>query len=148
MTRERFDALLDMATAHTVAVARPMVVEALPDEVCYQLLGDRNMPTTPAMTKEDFVQRVWREGKIPEWIDLSVFARSDSRTHVGVILAEKFVEDESHCVYAKRGQGPFGIKSPRLPWDWVSLEKSGRFSLSRKEANQLSQPTQASGLRG
>ena len=147
MTRERFETLLDMATAHTVAVARPMVVEVLLDEVCYQLLGDRNMPTTPAMTTEDFVHRVWLEGKIPEWIDLSVFARSDSRTHVGVILAEKFVEEESHCVYAKRGQGPFGIKSPRLPWDWVSLEKSGRFSLSRNEANQSAHSTLATGQR-
>jgi hypothetical protein len=140
MTRERFESLLSMATAHTVAVARTMVFEDLPAEVCYQMLDERGKPVGPEMKRAEFIQRVWSAGRIPEWIDLSVRARNEGFTLVDVFIASKLVEEESACVYAARGQGPFGIKSPNLPWDWESVEKSGRFSLRRKEANQPPQP--------
>src|SRR5688572_6629073 len=129
MTRERFDSLLSMSTAHTVAVARTMVVEELPAEVRYQLLDERGQPSKPEMKKEEFIQHIWSAGLIPEWIDLGVRSCSAGFTQVGVHVAAKLIEEESACVYAKRGQGPFGIKSPSLPWGWESVEKSGRFSL-------------------
>lgn len=133
MKRERFEALLSIATDHTLAVARSMVVEELRSEVRYQPLNERGVPIGIAFEKTDLVDQLWRQEKIPEWIDLSVMSVVDTTTIIRVEWSERLVEDESQCVYAKRGQGPFGIKSPVLPPNWISVEASGRFSLSKKK---------------
>jgi hypothetical protein len=133
MKRERFETLLGIATDHALAVARSMVVEELSSEVRYQPLSERGVPVGLGLKKMDLIDQLWRQGEIPEWIDLSVMSVVEATTIIRVEWAERLVEDEFQCVYAKRGQGPFGIKSPVLPPNWISVEVSGRFTLSRRK---------------
>lgn len=122
-----------------------MVIEDLSSEVRYQMFGPNGVLTGREMTKDMLVDVLWSDGSVPRWVDLSVSATRAGVTVVGIWHASDRVSEESQCVYSKRDQGPFGIKSPRLPPEWDSVEKSGRFSLAWRRANQAPEPTAPSG---
>ena len=131
MTRERFTALLDKATEQSCSVAGGLVVETLPADFRYLLLDARGKPAGVRLTREQIVTLNWDSGRVPRWIDVGVVRCDELITDVGLLVSDDRVAAEEECVYFSRGLGPFGVKSPVLPVDWVSVESSGRFSLSR-----------------
>ena len=56
-----------------------------------------------------------RNGKVPEWIDVSVIAVGKDYTLIELLCSGRFTKEREKMCYSKRGQGPFGIKSPILP---------------------------------
>ena len=76
---------------------------------------------------ESVVALLWREGHIPEWVDISVEHMDAEHTYLGLLCCGRFTSDDSRLYYARADQGPFGIKSPRLPPRWA--ESNERFEL-------------------
>lgn len=69
---------------------------------------------------------LYRDGRCPGWIDISVLAVRKERTVMHLVCCGRYVDDDQRLYYYDRGTQPFGIKSPALP-----LRRAGRFRLPR-----------------
>jgi len=113
--------------------ARGLVVEQLPDalrfRVLFNQLNDDIVPlragevvfsqdsgrVLPACTAATAVGALWREGRVPEWIDLSVVDVRRASTVVEVLCCGRFTDDETLLYHQKEGAPPFHVTSPALP---------------------------------
>lgn len=99
-----------------------------PDERVFQdgtVKFDERIGPIPASR---VVELLWRDGLLPEWVDISVVQADDEHTYFQLLCCGRFTANESRYYYASRGQGPFGIKSPQLPMGWS--DDQGRFDLN------------------
>jgi hypothetical protein len=80
------------------------------------------------LTFEQAAAWLWREGRVPEWVDVSVHGVNREHTYVRLICCGRFTGMEERLYY-RDAIPPFGIKSPVLPFGWESVEVSGRFDL-------------------
>jgi hypothetical protein len=142
MTRLEFLELLRTATASSVAGARRLVENELPELVRYHVLlnqsfdghadsEDRVFPEDEGreflcLSEEEVADVLLRDGQCPAWIDIFVEAQSKNDTRVCLLSCGRFTEDKGRMYYSARGMGPFGVKSPALPPDFKDGTK---FSL-------------------
>ena len=147
MDQPAFIAAFDRATAFCREFAQRLVVEELPTTVRFEFTVYGHTPKHKALVKylggrlltpdqlcgvEPTQARkyLWIDGKIPQWINLSVLAADDNFTFIQVHACDRVTADDQKLYYTHEGaKTPFHILSPRVPPGWVSLEKSGRFSL-------------------
>jgi hypothetical protein len=151
MERARFEDHFLQSVQHSVAFARRLVRQSLPDAVVFRVYPNQSFdgqprrsdevvfPEESLSTLEDYqgpwsaeqiVAHLWRDGKVPEWIDVSVEAVLGGRTIIALRCCGRFTADERLYYYNDAGGiPPFGIKSPELPPRWKSVEASGRFDL-------------------
>ena len=78
---------------------------------------------------DEVVAFLWRNGKVPEWIDVAVRAENDHHTLLELCCCGRFTAQEDLLYYRSGGLAPFSIKSPFLPPGWVSVQESGKFDL-------------------
>jgi len=62
----------------------------------------------------EVVDLLWRDSKVPEWIDVAVKAAAKDYTLLELRCSDRYTGERDKMVYSNRGQGPFGIKSPSL----------------------------------
>jgi len=149
MTKENFADYLRRATQITVEFAQQFVVQQLSDEVRYKLhpnqsydgnplVGDEEVYPNDSLANGQFlgplsasevVDYLWRGGKIPEWIDITVESVADGITYLELSCCGRYTANEKLLYYENRGRGPFGVIGPALPPGWNSLEESGKFDL-------------------
>jgi hypothetical protein len=162
MERSTFDYRLRAATSLAVEFARRMVRQVLPPGVDYRVYTNQSCDQQPLVDDEvvfpedslpeaafhgpwstaQVIEFLWREGRVPEWIDISVEAVVNSRTVVGLLCCGRFSARDGRLYYNVPGElPPFGIKSPVLPPRWEGVESSGRFDLDwRLRRNGLNPP--------
>lgn len=81
------------------------------------------------LTDKEVRDLIYRNGKVPVWIDVAVH-KSDRRiTTFKLLCAGRYSDDENEYYYQSRGTGPFGIKSPDLPYGYKEGQK---FKLKTK----------------
>jgi hypothetical protein len=121
MTRSEFLCLLTKATAASVDFARRFVENELPESVRFHVLLNQEDDGREFsfLSSETVADVLVRDGRCPEWIDVAVEAQGDHQTLVRLLCCGRFTGDESRMYYARQGTGPFGIKSPNLPIDYV-----------------------------
>ena len=138
MQKEIFHERLVRATGRSVDYARQMVRNRLPDSFLYLVhlnssydgnsleAGERVFPDDvarhgacvgPAST-ERVVELLWRDGLVPEWIDIAVSRADSAHTFMELLCCGRFTDQSEHLYYAKTDVCPFGCKSPYLPPDW------------------------------
>jgi hypothetical protein len=98
------------------------------------------------LSGEQVVDLLFREGRCPLWIDISVVGASDDTTLLRLLSCGRYHADESRLYYYQQGTQPFGIKSPDLPPDW---KEGCKFKLKKpceamKAMKALSQDTMRS----
>ncbi len=64
-----------------------------------------------------------RDGRIPAWIDISVYKFTKDYTLFRLICAGRFTDDTKELYYYKWGTGCFGVKSPDLPFGYKEGKK-------------------------
>ena len=148
MTQEEFRSLLVKATATCLDWTRDCVIDDLPEDVIYRVLPNQSCDTSPLvgdeevfphdslaeqtdyvkMNQDQVIQYFHRNGKIPEWIDISVCAVRDNRTEFELLCCGRFTAEKDLMYYAKRGMGPFGIKL-RTPPFYEDSSLKEKFSL-------------------
>lgn len=85
--------------------------------------------------EEEVVDLLWRNGKIPEWIDIAVVNEVDSTTILELKCCGRFTSDERLLYHAWQGRPPFQTVAPTLP---PKYEEGQRFSIHhRTEAWKL-----------
>ena len=80
-----------------------------------------------ADTAERVTSLLYRDGRCPAWIDISVLTVRNRCSVMRLLCAGRYSADDHHLYYYEGGTQPFGIKSPDLPLGW----RSGRFWLPR-----------------
>jgi len=81
-------------------------------------------------TKEEIVEHLWVDGKIPVWIDVFVYRTDSEFTFIDLEACNRFSENEELYYYRDRDLGPFGVKSPIFPPEYH--EDEGKFSLMER----------------
>ena len=72
------------------------------------------------------VELVYRAGKVPVWIDISVEKASRKLTTLHLRCAGNYSDDPSELYYRDGGTEPFGIKSPLHP---INYQEGKRWKL-------------------
>jgi hypothetical protein len=84
---------------------------------------------------EQIVEFLWRNRKIPEWINLFIHSFDDEKTNIAVICCGRFTADEKLLYHENEGYQPFHILGPYLPpnySDSINPEKFNFFWHGRK----------------
>jgi hypothetical protein len=148
--RSIFEARLRTAAEQAITFARQHVRQALSNEAAFLVYPNQSYDENPLIgdevvfpgeslpermyhgpwSAEEVLVFLWREGKVPEWIDIAVEGEDGCRTLIGLRCCGRFTAQEELLYHRYRcGIPPFSIKSPILPPGWVSVEESGRFDL-------------------
>jgi hypothetical protein len=148
--RITFDNRLREAATRVVLLARKHVQQILPDEMSFHVYPNLSYDDSPRVGDEtvfpdeslpagnflgpwsadQVVEHLWRGGKIPGWIDARVEGEDGRQTFVALECCGRFTVSEELLYHQPGGLAPFSIKSPWLPPDWESIEKTGgRFDL-------------------
>ncbi|MGE0403910.1 MAG: hypothetical protein AB7T06_44795 [Kofleriaceae bacterium] len=150
MDRELFAGRLHDAAVAARDFARRYVEEPLPDELRFRvrlnssydgnaLVGDEVVfPDDSGYEKanelkdcseQQVLDLLWRNKRVPEWINLSVIGESGSATLVEVLSCGRFTADEGLLYHLREGKPPFHVLGPALPLEW---EDGERFSIHRR----------------
>ena len=70
------------------------------------------------LTGREVVDLLHRDGRCPQWIDISVAGADREATLLRLLCCGRYHGDESRLYYFDQGTQPFRIKSPVLPPDW------------------------------
>lgn len=96
----------------------------------------RGVPT------EHVVDFCWREGRVPEWVNVSVDAAHSGTTFVRLECCGRFTDDSALLYHEREGRPPFHAVGPALPPGYQSGE---RFSPNRRF--ECWSPSEIEGLR-
>ena len=135
MEKEEFERLLLLATDRAKQFALNFIKNELPVENAYNLQlsivdVDYNLAHFDAHIEGNkkiikmansgtVIAALLRDAKVPVWIDISVSEIIDEKTILNLLCANKYSENKEDLYYHQLGLGPFGIKSPNLPVDYI-----------------------------
>ena len=136
MTRERFTHAMRLAAEAARAFAATMVTDDLPAECRFVVFlnqscddtlseGEFVYPNDPlrvgnlthSLTLDQVVDLLWRDSRVPEWIDMSACRTTPDFTLLSLMCCGRFTDHPDLLYYADSAHCPFGIKSPNLPFD-------------------------------
>lgn len=134
MTEADFRVLLTAASFMAVRFGQRYVTQTLPFDFRYDvrlnqpcddhatgddvLYPDDNDRVVSLATEADVVPLLYRDGRCPQWIDISVERIGVPYTELRLLCCGRFTDDGTKMYYSDRGLGPFGVKSPDLPPDF------------------------------
>jgi hypothetical protein len=157
MTRDRFRDLFIEATERVMKFTRTYVIQEVPEtpryRVCcnqsYDIAHDGTSLTAfpqdslpgkqfhGPMTGVAAIDFLWRDGRVPQWIDVSVVAVEGDITFIELLCCGRYVAEEERMYYSP-AMGPFGLKSPVLPPNWDN-KKPEKFDLHWRENSRQNQ---------
>ena len=134
MTDADFRVMLIASSFIAVRFGQQFVTQKLPFEFRYQAhlnySCDDHATQDDVLYPEDEGRVVWcdseddvvtllsRNDRCPQWIDIAVSRIGDTFTELQLLCCGRFTNDRNKMYYSDRGTGPFGIKSPNLPFDY------------------------------
>lgn len=149
MDKNTFQKHLEMATSIVLPFTREMLINPLLLNYLYfifpnqsydgnplnedeEIYPDESLPSDnhlPPMDIENVVNHLWRNEKVPEWINISVHSYDDNYTYLQLLCCGRFTALEQLLYHSYEGYPPFHVLSPSIPPNWESVEKSGKFDL-------------------
>jgi hypothetical protein len=127
--------------------ARTLVEERLPDTVGFRirlnssydgnpLVGDERVYPEDGSPERAFALRecpedqvvstLWREGAVPEWVNLSAIGETEDATLVEVVACGRFTAEEARLYHRAERRAPFHVLGPAMPAGHVDGQ---RFSI-------------------
>ena len=135
MTNNEFHSLLIHSSKIALDFAKTYVTDNLSDNFRYtihlnvsnddlnlkqfEVFPRDNEKVIKYNTAEKVINLLVRNEKIPVWIDISVEHAQKNATFFRLLCAGRYSAHENEFYYLKGGTGPFGIKSPDLPIDYI-----------------------------
>jgi hypothetical protein len=144
-----FAARLDRAAEAAWSLAGRLVVEELPPRLVFRVRlnrsydgnaprpGELRFPADGAVDRAaelsscdsaTVVEELWRDGYVPQWIDVAVVDETGETTVVELICCGRFVDDDERLYHSGEGRPPFHVVSPVLPHPY----DGSPFSLHRQ----------------
>jgi hypothetical protein len=138
MNKATFSDHLAKATSHSFDFAKRYVRNQLPESIRYLVRLNQSFDGNPLaqgehvfpddvarhgaricpLSAEQVVELLWRDGLVPEWIDISVESTDGTNCFMQLLCCGRFSEQAEHLYYSKTDVCPFGCKSPPMPLDW------------------------------
>lgn len=123
MDRAVFLTRLRAAADEAFAFAQTLVIEELPLELTFHVYfkDDPNVPDDGSFDDREGVsleagaEHLFREGSVPEWIDVNVSTEDGARTTIELRACRRFHADEDELMHHGEGKPPFHILGPALP---------------------------------
>lgn len=136
MEREIFAERLAAATAAAMQYARVHLIEDLPAPLAFRVRLNQSYDGLPAQPGEvrfpedssgdratalhrcDFdtvVSELWRDGHVPQWVNLAVVGISHAATIMEVVCCGRFTADADELYDMPGGTAPFQAVGPVLP---------------------------------
>jgi len=78
------------------------------------------------LTDNEVVDLLYRNNKIPIWIDINVLKSSRKSTTFNLLCSGKYSDDKNDYYYNQNGSRPFGVKSPKFP---INHKEGNKFRL-------------------
>lgn len=142
MDKEIFRDHFMRATRISYELAKEMVSNHLPESFRYSVHlnssfdgnplepGEQVFPDDLAqhgkcvgpLLEEQVIELLWRDGLVPEWIDISVQRTDGKETYFELLCCGRFTKQAEHLYYSKT-VCPFGCKSPNLPPGWETGDR-------------------------
>jgi len=147
MDRDTFTARFHTASAAARDYAQEFVHEPLPEPLRYRLRLNSSYDENPRVGDEvvypedsafaraaglhdvgadEVLAELWRGGRVPEWINLTVIGERGASTLIEVRACGRFSGLASQLYHAEEGDSPFHVVSPTLPSGYRQGE---RFSV-------------------
>jgi hypothetical protein len=156
MTRERFGELFASAVMTCIDFTQQFIVNELPvptrflvrTNASHDIQADGTSLTTYPddsslpelrMTGLEAIDFLWRDERVPQWIDVSVVAADQGFTDISLTCCGRYVAEEERMYYQPYGRGPFGVKGPALPPEWDD-KKREKFDLHWRRDMQTEKP--------
>jgi hypothetical protein len=86
------------------------------------------------ISDKEVVKLLCRNEKVPVWINISVESIYKDQTIFRLLCAGRYSEVENEFYYYKGGTGPFGIKSPTFPPNYIEGVK---FKLKERKRKSI-----------
>jgi hypothetical protein len=135
--RDEFARRLQLATTQTLDFSRQFVWNNLPEHCRYVVVlgGARPQETLregETVYPEDLgpvgpldvagvVALLWREGKVPEWIDIKPHSADEVSTILELLCCARFTDqDRLLYFFGQLDTSPFQVRGPNLPREWVA----------------------------
>lgn len=136
MEREVFVARFREATAGARDFARTMIIEALPDPLVFRLRLNSSYDGHPAVEDEQrfpddgsfelavelssceeerAIATLWRDGRVPEWINATVVGETGGATVVELTCCGRFTALDRLLYHEREGHPPFHVLGPAFP---------------------------------
>lgn len=150
LSRDTFSKNLNDAVCQSRDFARTLVIENLPDKMFFIVTlgasydgnpleeGEQTFPDDYAdnnreiTSQNEIVNLLWRNGKVPEWINVQVCRQNDKFTFIELTCCGRFSDREEHIYHIGEGKAPFHVLGPGMPFDCDDDEK---FSLYWRDNN-------------
>ncbi len=152
MTNSEFQTLLTHSSNFALDFAKNYVTNNLPNDFKYSvhlnfstddislkqfdIYPSDNNKIVDFITADKVISLLNRKGKVPVWVDISVAYVHKNFTVFQLLCAGRYSSDENEFYYLKGGTGPFGIKSPTFPIDYIEGVK---FNLKSKPKRKFFQ---------
>lgn len=123
--------------------AKTMVQNPLPDEIAFEIINgvmdeelleddevlikEAVFDGTERFTLDQVVEKLWRNGLVPVWINVSVKNYNDKATILGLECGGRFSAQPELMYHVHEGRAPFHVLSPSLPPNWK--KEDGKFDL-------------------
>jgi hypothetical protein len=165
MDRSIFEQHFVEAAAAARDFARQFIEETLPDAMRFRvhlnMSHDRNAAPDFKLFPEDssgarelafealdvkqVIDVLWRDGYVPQWVDLMVVGETGDVTVLDVVTCGRFIDDEQRLYYSESGIAPFSPKGPWLPVDYV---EGARFSIYARSSCWSVEDLERAGVHG
>jgi hypothetical protein len=96
------------------------------------IFPDHDVPQSDARVSrsaDEVVERLWRDSKIPEWIDITPYEVDGDYLYSELRCCGRFTGDDARLYHQREGYPPFHIFGPILPVGYRDLEQDGQFDL-------------------
>lgn len=131
--RESFRKNLLAASDHAVEFARTLVVNKLIGSTRYfvhvgashdgnplekgEIIVSENFDRKKVEFKncEQVIDLLWRDGKVPEWINVSVASESEGHTTIRLECCGRYSSNPDHIYHIHEGRAPFHVLGPPVP---------------------------------
>jgi hypothetical protein len=148
--RELFAQRLQEAAVVARNFARTLVEEPLPDSMLFRLRLNSSYDGNPlhadevtfpndssfeqasrlsACSESDVVEVLWRNGRVPEWVDVSVIGETGSAALLQLLCCGRFTSDAKLLYHEREGRQPFHVTSPVLPARFGVGDTTEKFSI-------------------
>lgn len=152
MDREQFTKNLRQAVEYSVRFAQDLVIQTLPVLIALRVYVNCSYDGNPLVGDEvvfpdeseprgcfrgpwsadEVVEFLWRNGRVPEWIDVAVEDEDGTTTCVGLTCCGRFTATEANLYHRNGGIPPFHVVSPAIEpsaWDIEHHKQTQKFDL-------------------
>jgi hypothetical protein len=154
LSRLAFKRNLENAAILARDFARTMVTNPLPDAIVYGIHygcsydgnplvedektfpDDYNGGPVSTTSADELTDRLWRDGFVPEWINVTVRHADRDHTHIMLECCGRYSATPKMMYHVQEGRPPFHVLGPPMPPGY-GHETGAKFNLYwRKDASQ------------